>query len=135
MQEYEYVYLASEYINRSWNILQFWVSITFGLLAIAQLAIRHLNAGFLIIITFLYIDFSFFTARLIRFNGDVVKGFVAELEALADLSLGTMAFINEAPGSLEIALTLSSVFYALFIGTVVFCWYSYVRLVKERGKK
>ncbi|WP_020207815.1 hypothetical protein [Gilvimarinus chinensis] len=128
MEEYEFVYISSEYINRSWDILQFWVGITFGLLAISQLAVRRLNAWLLLLITLLYIDFSILTARLLKYNREIVSSYMADLNHLPELSAGTRQFLMEAPRPLELSLTLSVAYYALFIGTVIFCWYSYLRL-------
>lgn len=137
MTEYEIAYLASEYINRTWSVMQFWASVSFGLIALSHLGQRHLNLFATLMVSFLYLGFTLFVMNILRVNGAVVSGFLLQLEALADTPVaigpGARAIIDTAPGSLEMTAIIMT-FSGLFVGALIFLWVSYYHSHKNHAK-
>lgn len=135
--EYEIVYLTSEYINRTWSVMQFWASVSFGLIALSHLGQRHLNFFATLIVSVLYLGFTLFVMNILRINGVVVSGFLNDLEALkgedGSMGAGALAIMETAPGTLELAAIVTT-FWGLFVGSLIFLWVSYIHFRKNNAK-
>ena len=133
MSEYEIVYLASEYLNRTWDVMQFWASVSFGLIALSHLGARHLNILIASLVSLLYIGFTLFVMNMLRVNGAVVTGFLTQLKDLPEagtpLGAGALAIISTAPNPLQMAAIVLA-FFGLFLGSLVFLWFSVLRARK-----
>jgi len=103
MTEYERIYLASDYLNRTWGVMQFWASISFGLIAVAHFSSKHLTTLATPGLTILYIAFTLFVLSILKLNGYVVDGFLQDLRYLqgggAALSEGAKIFWQPNLGS------------------------------------
>ncbi len=139
MSEYELVYLASEYINRTWQLLQFWASVSFGLLAVSYLAAKHLNLAMAVVLTLLYCSFTLFIMTMLGLNGEVVDGFITDLAALdstdkgsALTSQGAQKIVTTSPGPLPMALIVSA-FFGTFVSTLYFLWRSFLSTHKTQN--
>lgn len=134
MTEYEIVYLTSEYVNRTWEVMQFWASVSFGIIALSHLGARYLNLVMTLIVSLLYIGFTLFVVNILRVNGEVVSGFLLDLQsktASAGLSEGTQAIVDTAPNNLQMAAIVVT-FIGFFLGSLFFLWFSYLRARKIR---
>ena len=129
MTEYEIVYLSSEYLNRTWEVMQFWASVSFGFIALSHLGAKHLSWLTTCIVTTLYIVFTLFVMNIFRVNGEVGDGFLTELKALENLGPGAQAIVASAPTALGMAAIIST-FFGLFIASVAFLWLSFWRVRK-----
>jgi hypothetical protein len=84
MSESDIAFQLSELYDRWWSIHQWWVSVSFGLIAVAHFAGDKLNyvlAGFSLT---LYAAFSIWLEFLVRYNIAVMGGFYTDLRVLRD---------------------------------------------------
>lgn len=125
MSEYELIYLASEYLNRTWSLLQFWASISFGLIAVAYFASKHLHLAMVITLTILYLAFTAFISSIIGLNEHIVAGFMEDLAALNTLSQGATNLFESAPGPV-MQVSIVVVYFGTCFGVLFFLWYSYI---------
>lgn len=130
MSEYELIYLASEYINRTWNLLQFWASVSFGLIAVSHIASRHLTWAMVSIVSLLYVSFSIFVMSMISLNEKVVDGFLMDLEVLLEAGTlstrGAEAIISFDPNLVQ-RLAIMGASIGTCISTLFFLWYCFIR--------
>ncbi|MDO3385489.1 hypothetical protein QWI17_06500 [Gilvimarinus sp. SDUM040013] len=135
MSEYETVYLFSEYINRTWAVMQFWASVSFGLIALAHFASKHLNVFLTLLVSVLYAAFSVYVMVILRVSGVVADGFLAQLQVMVDASdsvnLGTQAILASAPTAMQNAIIVSS-FFGVFVGALLYLWVSVVRTHRKQ---
>lgn len=124
MSEYELIYLSSEYLNRTWSLLQFWASISFGLIAVAYFASKHLHLVMVITLTILYLAFTTFISSIIGLNEHIVAGFFEDLAALNSLSQGATHLFEAAPGPM-MKVSIIVVYFGTGLGVLFFLWYSY----------
>jgi hypothetical protein len=136
VSEYEIVYMANEYINRTWEILQVWAGISFGLIAITHFSSKYINLSVVLTASILYVAFSFFAMTIFRTNGEVVDGFLNDLVALEasgiQLSIGSQAVLSEKPGGAAM-LSIIAVFFSTFFASLVFLWWSYLSGLKRKS--
>lgn len=134
MNEYETVYLFSEYINRTWAVMQFWASVSFGLIALAHFASKHLNILLTAIVSILYAAFSFYVMLILRVSGIVSNAFLADLRVLAaepeSLSLGAQAILSSAPPAAQDAIIIAA-YFGVFIGALSYLWISVFRARRQ----
>ncbi|MDO3388482.1 hypothetical protein QWI17_21730 [Gilvimarinus sp. SDUM040013] len=137
MTEFEISYLTGEELNRMWDIMQFWVSITFGLIAMSHIARRHLNVLLVGAVSVLYLLFSVFIFRVTYFNLQVLKGHLLDLHDFGanNLSAGQRHFIEYFPSSLEIGLGVMFAFVGLLICVLLFLWHNTIEQNKAFKRK
>ncbi|MCP8899581.1 hypothetical protein [Gilvimarinus xylanilyticus] len=126
MTEFEISYLTSEALDRMWDIMQFWVSITFGLIAMSHIARRHLNVILVAAVSLLYLLFSLFVFRVIYFNLKVMQGHLLDLRALGKdkLSTAQQYFIEYFPSEFEIGIGVLFAFVGLLVCVLLFLWHN-----------
>ena len=134
MGEYEIAYLLSEHINRMWEVIQFWTSVSFGLIALSHLGAQRLNLGIVLIISFLYLMFSLYAVNIIAMNEAIVAGFMQDIENLiaqeALSSDGILAVHEAKPSTFEnLIIRLTSI--GTFISAMAFLWFSFLRTRKK----
>ena len=111
--------------------LQWWLSISIGLVAVAHFAIRKINLPIVLFISALYVAHTVNTARSLFKIGSVFGGAALELEQLAasgNASHITEAFL-QAPGA--ILPLYGFAFVGTFLGTLCFLAYCYLRVRNE----
>jgi len=74
-------YLFNIY-DRYWTIVQWWASVSFGVIMIAYFAADRLKAFLLITVLVLYLLYSAWVYLLLVYNVDVAYGFFEDLDAL-----------------------------------------------------
>ena len=70
--------------DRVWSILQYWTSVSFGLLVAAHFAADQLNKYALFILLFLYSAFSFSLLRMLQFDQGMILAGIAQLRLMAE---------------------------------------------------
>ncbi|MDN4501903.1 hypothetical protein QX776_05795 [Alteromonadaceae bacterium BrNp21-10] len=130
MSEDLIIELMNEYLNRTWSIMQFWASVSFGLIAVSHLAVKHLNVLMAIIISLLYSSFTLFVVSILSLNISVVNGFIQDLQNMLDagtlVTQGALSVINNDTGVLQM-VAIFTAFLGTFFGTLFFLWYSYAK--------
>jgi hypothetical protein len=112
--------------------LQWWLSISIGLVALAHFAIRKINLPIVVFVSALYVAHTVNTARGLFKIGGINRGATLELEQLADsgnASQITEAFL-EAPSA--ILPLYGFAFAGTFLGTLWFLVYCYLRVRNEK---
>ncbi len=128
MTEYEIIYLISQHTDRVWNIMQFWSSISFGLIIVAYIAAAKLNWPIIVIITCIYIVFSLFILNMLKINGGMSDSYIMDLQHIIDtgkiLSNGAQSLIDVNSQDNKLVLIISA-FAGTFFSAIFFLWYSY----------
>lgn len=125
MTEAEIVYQLSEAANRSWSLLQWWVSISFGLLVVAHVASEKLNAFLLLMVITLYVSFSLLVGNIWRRYAGTVAAYKEDLQALvesgAEVARGTNYWIHHEGIKLLAAFVLVFTFICV-IAYLLYCY-------------
>lgn len=128
MSEDLIIELMNEYLNRTWSIMQFWVSVSFGLIAVSHLAVKHLHLVMAVVVSILYSAFTIFVISILGLNSEVVSGFIADLAAMNEagtlMTKGALRVVQNDPGRLQV-MSIVIAFMGTFFGTLFFMWYSY----------
>lgn len=74
-------YLFSIY-DRYWTIVQWWASVSFGVIMIAHFAADRLKAFLVITVLVLYVLYSAWVYLLLVYNVDIASGFFEDLDSL-----------------------------------------------------
>ena len=122
MTEAELIYQLGESANRLWTLVQWWASISFGLVALAHFSIRKLSLALVGALLSLYVLFSLLLAEInfgIAMQMNRIRETLGDLDAAGELSAVGQASIGPAPVLLPVTLLLT------FFGTITFVLYSY----------
>jgi hypothetical protein len=84
MTESDITFQLSEIYDRWWVIHQWWVSVSFGLIAVAYFAGQKLNYLLIGVILSLYVAFSVWIHGLVEYQEQIVGGFLSDLRALIE---------------------------------------------------
>jgi hypothetical protein len=82
MTESDITFQLSELYDRWWAIHQWWLSVSFGLVAVAHFAGKKLSLLLTSIIVLLYAAFSVRLYGLVEYNERIMVGFIRDLSAL-----------------------------------------------------
>lgn len=126
MTAFEMSYLTSEELDRMWDIIQFWVSTTFGLIAMSHIARRHLNVLLVGAVSILYLLFSLFIFRVIYFNLKILQGHLLDLQQRGPATLNNAQrhFLEYFPSEIEIGLGVGFAFFGLLTCVLLFLWHN-----------
>ena len=128
MTEVEIVNHISALYDRYWVMVQWWASLSFGLIAVAHLAADRLTAYLLSLILILYLVYSVWMLNFYLYNLYALDGFLSDLGVLRDstnLSSGSLAYL-EGDG-LGIGLLLQNIAMTVtFLGCIAYLVYSFV---------
>ena len=87
--------------DRVWSNLQFWTSVSFGLLIAAHIAATNVSKSVLAVILVLYMLFTTTFLRMILYDMEVIRAGGMQLEMLADagaqLSLMSRTTLDHGP--------------------------------------
>jgi hypothetical protein len=124
--------LVAEYreaLSSSVAQLQWWASVSFGLIALAHFGRKHLTLMVAICLSAAYFMFTLFAFVNAAFLGRIMAGAQTELSALRDsknISAVGLALlkIDESGGRLNGILMIVCM-VVTFLGTLTFLWYAY----------
>ena len=125
MSEVDITYQMSEIFNRTWDLQQWWASVSFGVLVVAYLVGKQLNAFLLFTLLLLYSVYSIYMWDLLSVNFRTYAAYAEDLRKLSDsgvvLSSGAQAYIVQpklgqylAPVAL-VGTYVSVLFYTLYV--------------------
>jgi len=125
MDEFQLVETYREGFAVLWAQLQWWASVSFGLLALASFGRKHMTLAVTIGLSTLYVLFSVFCAvNVLAMTGHIVAA-VAELSTLEGVSdVGKSISGSVRIGQLN-GLVASACFLATACGTLTYLWHAY----------
>ena len=131
MTEREIIESIFEIYDRDWGMIHWWGTISFGLVAVAQLEIEKLNIYLLTLIILLYSLFTGWIGLEYLFNVQVLTGFNADLAELGEAAhKGSHALLNSRLVYKGVALQDAAVCTTYF-ASMGFLIYSYVARTKQ----
>ena len=127
MTEYELIDIFGETVGRMWTLLNMWVGISLGYVALANFGVHNLNVIKITVLSILYTGFSMLILYLLMLNGAAIEGFHSDLRAMESqekLSAGTAALLQarENPWG---QLLLAFCFLSTYICAVAYMPYTY----------
>lgn len=138
MYELALVETLREAMATIWSSLQWWASVSFGLMAVASLGRDRLNLFVTLSLTALYSLFTVYTLG----NGSLMiaeaGGAVQDLAALRDAgtigSVGarTLQSYEHPMAGLNFSLIFFSCFVATYAGCLGYLWYSFRKESRNR---
>ena len=82
MTEAELLMIASESLDRMWSLMQWWASISFGLLVVAHIASHRIGNYLAVLFPVLYTCFSFGVVAIIQRNLGIVESVYEDLRIM-----------------------------------------------------
>jgi hypothetical protein len=133
MDEFQLVETYREGWAVLWGQMQWWASVSFGLLALASFGRKHLSFGVAIGLTTLYSLFSIFCYINFQVIVVSVSGAIAELETLEDITYAGQNILDAQNVSSINGLFFYACFLATFCGSLAYLWHSYHKNKSEGG--
>lgn len=136
MSEYEILDLMTKTEDQRFNLIQWWASVTFGVIVLSHFAGRKLNLFLVILVVLLYVGFTLFVADL--FFGNVTQAALhrqdlAAMQALgAPLSEVSRQIIGEDPQVLR-GIGFYFAVIGAFLGSISYLVYAFVRSDRDEG--
>ena len=137
MTESELVQIFNFAFEQAWSNLQWWASISVGLIALASIAAKKLSLAMVAGISILYVLFTVYSLINIELmSANVAGGALSELFQLRDSGNISTVGLNllewtQARARLGGVLYRASIF-GMFSGTLAYLWYSYRRVSVSR---
>jgi hypothetical protein len=125
MTEREIIETIFSIYDRDWSMLQWWGTVSFGLIAVTQLEIQKLSAYIVALLIVLYTIFTAWIGIEYLFNITVLAGFNADLAELGEAAhQGSQALLRsklvyKGVGLQDLALCMT---YVGSIGYVCFAY-------------
>lgn len=94
MNEYNLLFAWSETTGHLWSIIQFWVSISFGLIVVAHIAAHKLNIVLVSTMILLYSLVSLFIGSLIVADGNILQAVYRDAASLIETKEQASATIS-----------------------------------------
>ena len=116
--------------DRSFGLLQWWASMTVGLVAISHFAGKRLNFSLLVVLIGLYCAFSAYMAALLNLIGREQFSYLESLRQLEDGGLalteaGRFALASSEEASLVALIFFAAVVLGSFLASVGYSIYVY----------
>lgn len=110
-----------------WSLIQWWASISFGLLVLANMAADRIGLYLTVLVSMLYTGFSFVVLQMAGRNMSIVESVFVDLRALKaagnDLTLTAQYWMQGAEPATKKALSL--IMLLTYIGVLGYFIYSY----------
>lgn len=118
-----------------WEIMLYWTSVSFGLMAASHVAAPKLHTLVIFLITLLYAAFTVWMAMASFSNNEMVRGLLADLGELEPLQTNSAQSVLEIHDFIMHSAfstgSLALVVLGTFLGTISFLWYSHVKGRRE----
>jgi len=132
MTEAEITYQISEYLNRIWDMQQWWASISIGVLVMAHLASAHLNLFLIVISLGLYTSYTLYMSQMAGENYETIVALAADLQRLIDSGVVQSQNAIEQTAIVDTSPALYIVTYAgTYISVVSYLIYCYLKARKN----
>ena len=134
MTEAEVIFQISEVANRLWMLLQWWASISFGVLIVAHIASNQLNLFLTVVILFLYSAYSVYMFDLAEYNNSIYFAFGADLQNMSDAGIELTAGASANIVQPELGYSIGPVvFVGTYLSVNAYLIYSYIQGRKCRN--
>ena len=127
MTEAELLMIASEALDRMWSLMQWWASISFGLLLVAHIASSRIGTYLAVLVPVLYTCFSLGVVAIIGRNLGIVEAVYEDLRILQagdiELSITAKYMVQGAGvvGSFAVPIALVATYIGV-LGYFVYCY-------------
>ena len=115
-------------IGQMWSLIQWWASVSFGLVALGHFAGKKLNFVFVVLLVVLYTSFTAFTWGIIVTVVLETRGYRDELTLLRDdgeLGPAGIAFLDSYGGNLVGNIGGSIAVLGAYLGAIFYLVYAY----------
>ena len=126
MTERDLVEAMFAIFDRYWNIIQWWGSVSFGLIAVAHFAVEKLNFYLLMLLIMLYGLFSGWVVLEYFFNVQILWGFHQDLVELGPLAHHGSRALIESMTVLKGVILQDVAVVLTFCGCNAYLIYSYL---------
>ena len=128
MSEYEMIFMLSELVNRIWLLIQVWMGIAVGYMAVAHFYGSALSATQLVVVSLLFLLFTAaaFSTVLVSVQG--IEGYHSELLELASsqgLAAGTQALLEARSSNIGITILIPASAMVTFVCAFLYMPYTY----------
>ncbi|MEP1471753.1 MAG: hypothetical protein ABJK25_12330 [Halieaceae bacterium] len=110
MSEPEILELVFTIFDRYWNVVQWWASVSFGLLLVAHFAAERLRLHWVVGVVVLYAVYSLWVYLLLDYNMEVAFAYIRDLSAI----IGT----DPASEGTQMLLTHPLALYGIKLGWI-----------------
>ena len=127
MSEYELIDIFGQTVSRLWTLLNMWVGISLGYVALANFGAHKINVIEITVLSILYTGFSMLILYLLMLNGAAIEGFHSDLRAMeseAVVSAGTAAMLKARENPWGQLLT-AFCFFSTYICALAYMPYAY----------
>lgn len=133
MTESEIIENVFKIFDRYWSMIQWWASVSFGLIAVAHFAVDKLSRVLVALLILLYMLFTAWVVDFYFFNVQILAGFRQDLSQLGDTAhFGTRSLLDSS--IVKGGLVLQDIAFVMtFVGAVGYLIYTFVR--HERSKQ
>lgn len=127
MNEGELILAWGEISGHIWTIIQFWASISFGVIAVAHFFPQNLNRHLVVFVIFLYTLFSSFCASLVIADAQLMMALYKEAGALlvqrGEDAIFLSSFVDYQPGAAALFTFIG--FPSVFVGSIAYLVFRY----------
>ena len=135
MTEADLIFQWSETINRIWNLIQWWGSMSFGLIVLAHLASEKLNRFLLVAIISLYTLYSIWVFISLGLNQDMQQDVSTDLKTLASEGVELGSFGNRLSDGVTNSIANTLITLVVLLGTYISCISYLIYAFRARSSK
>ena len=134
MSEFEILDLMAKTEDQRFNLIQWWTSVTFGVIVLSHFADRRLNLFLVVLVVLLYVGFTLFVGDL--FFGNVAQAALHRQDLAAMQALGiplsevSRQIVGEDPQVLR-GIGFYFAVIGAFLGSISYLIYAFVRSGRE----
>ena len=133
MSESEILEFIFDVYDRYWTVVQWWASVSFGLLLVAHFAADRLRLQWLVGVVVLYAIYTLWVYLLLDYNMDIAFAYMRDLQALLDndsVLEGTQVLFTHPLGLYGIQLGWIALL-ATYLACNGYLIYSYVAVSRQ----
>jgi len=134
MIENDTMYLVTETLDQTWSHLQFWSSVSFGYLVLSHVTGKNLNTPIIVILSALYVAFTFQTVESLVLYGELLAGYRLDLIALREIeglhSEAAKVWASRS-GAGNDTLSMTIALFGTFLAALFYLPYCYYRGSRE----
>ena len=125
-------------LSQAFDLMQWWASISFGLLALIHFLRKQLNIAFVVLLFVLYAAFTYWSyVNIMLFVNEQIgyRNDLVELMNSGQVTQGTLAHLEYLRGGTlrRITFAFNVCFVGMYFGVSFYLVYSYWRGRHERG--
>jgi hypothetical protein len=136
MSEHELLESFRSSFDQAWTQLQWWASVSFGLIALTHFAARKLNLAIVVCVSLLYVLFTIYVSLNVQALTLIGVGYLKELEVLRDSGEIGPAALSILDFASRYGLLNSWIYrlcvVATCIGTISYLVYTYRKGLRSR---